>query len=271
VHIETLPVPSDEAGQQTLTPEGWRVLREQATMLVKTHFLPRGVDTPEKAIAIILKGRELGIPPMYALSNIAVINGKPTAGAELMLALVYRDHGDDAVRVTESSPTRCTIAYRRRGWSRHESFSFSIEDAERAGLLGKDNWQHYPAAMLRARCISAVARLAFPDTIGGLYTPEDLGAAVSLRAGDEEVIEAEVAPEPAPARHGAAAGNHTADPAGERQRAAIHKLARLLGEDLDLPDDLDAGQAAGLLARLSRAFNALDPAERARRTRSDRR
>jgi hypothetical protein len=32
--------------------------------------------------------------------------------------------------------------------------------------------------MLRARCISAVARMAFPDSIGGMYTAEELGAEV---------------------------------------------------------------------------------------------
>jgi hypothetical protein len=238
------------------------MLREQATVLVKTHFLPKGVDTPEKAIAIMLKGRELGVPPMYALSNISVINGKPTAGAELMLALIYRDHGDDAVRITESTPSCCTVAYRRKGWPRHETFSFTIDDAERADLLGKDNWRHYPSAMLRARCISAVARLAFPDTIGGLYTPEELGVQVTVNA-DDAVIDAEVAeeaPKPAPRPH------HSGDGATEQQRAAIQKLARLLGQEVDPRPDLTAAQAADLISRLSRAFNALDPAERRARS-----
>jgi hypothetical protein len=272
-----MPVPAEDAEGAALTPEGWRVLREQATVLVKTHFLPKGVDTPEKAIAIMLKGRELGIPPMYALSNIAVINGKPTAGAELMLALIYRDHGDDAVRITESTTSRCTVAYRRRGWPDCETFSFTVEDAQRAGLLGKDNWQHYPAAMLRARCISAVARLAFPDTIGGLYTPEEMGARMMVQSDAEEVIEAEFAPDVPPIRETRAHPRLDesprkvpgSEPAGERQRVAIRKLANLLHEEIDLPGDLDSVQAANLIARLSRAFNALEPAERARRTRGN--
>jgi hypothetical protein len=266
VQRDAVPAPLEEPAPETITPEGWRVLREQATVLVKTHFLPRGVDTPEKAIAIMLKGRELGIPPMYALSNIAVINGKPTAGAELMLALIYRDHGDDAIRITESSPSRCSVAYRRRGWPRHETFSFTVEDAERADLLGKDNWRHYPAAMLRARCISAVARLAFPDTIGGLYTPEELGARVTVRADDEAVIEGEV--EERLAAPASPVRQPDARPAEEQQLATIRKLAGLLGREVPEASDMDAANAAELIAELSRAFNALDPAERARRTRT---
>ena len=73
--------------------EEWTTMLDMASMLVKTGFLPAAIKTPEQATAIILKGIELSVPPMYALSNIVVINGKPTCGAELMLALVHRDHG----------------------------------------------------------------------------------------------------------------------------------------------------------------------------------
>jgi hypothetical protein len=173
----------------------WTMMKEQAGMLVKTGFLPTAIKTPEQAVAIMLKGRELQIPSMYALSNIAVIQGKPVCNAELMLALIYRDHGDEAIRFPQSDHERCTIAYRRRSWSEPQTYSFTFEDAKRAGLAGSQTWQKYPAAMLRARCISAVARLAFPDSIGGMYTPEELGAAVTVN--DEGSIEVlDVTPPP---------------------------------------------------------------------------
>ena len=158
----------------------WSIMREQSSILVKTGFLPTSIKTPEQAVAIMLKGRELGIPTMYALSNIAVIQGKPVAGAELLLALVYRDHGDNAIRFKQTDNKVCTIEYRRRSWQQPERYSYSIEDAKTAGLLGNQTWQKYPQAMLRARCISSVARMAFADTIGGMYTPEELGAAVTV-------------------------------------------------------------------------------------------
>lgn len=162
----------------SITPQEWPVMREQAQMLIKTGFLPSAVNTPEKALAIMMKGREIGIPPMYALSNIAVIQGKPTCGAELMLALIYRDHGDDAIAFEEATDQRCTISYKRRNASERKTYTFSIEQARQARLAG-DNWQKYPAAMLRARCISSVARMAFPDSIGGMYTPDEMGAVVN--------------------------------------------------------------------------------------------
>jgi hypothetical protein len=207
---------------------------------------------------------------MYALSNIAVINGKPTASAELMLALIYRDHGDDAVRVIETTAERCMVAYRRRGWQEPELFSFTIDDAACAGLLGKDNWRHYPAAMLRARCISAVARFAFPDTIAGLYTPEELGARVLVREDGEQYLPPSPDP-PGEPRPACVVGEVTGDAASDEQAsptqcAAIARLSALL----DLPEPSDAltgAEAADLLGRLSRRFNQLDPEERRRRSR----
>lgn len=173
----------------------WATMVEQAKMLVPTGFLPKAIDTPQKAVAIMLKGRELGIPPMYALSNINVIQGKPTASAELILAIIYRDQGDDALIFTETSDKRATAKYKRRTWREYQSFTFSMEDATRANLLdgaGGANWKKYPGAMLRARCISAIARLAFPDSIGGMYTPDEMGATVDYETG--EVMENPIYP-----------------------------------------------------------------------------
>jgi RecT family len=148
--------------------------------LHKSGLLPAHIKTPQAAFAVIQKGLELGIPPMYAMSNIAVIQGKPTANAELMLALIYRDHGDGAILFKETDATKCIIAYKRRAWSEYKLYPFTIQDARTAKLLSNQTWEKYPAAMLRARCISAVARLAFPDSIAGMYTPEELGAAVHV-------------------------------------------------------------------------------------------
>lgn len=180
----------------------WQTMLTMAESLVQSGMLPAHIKTPAAAVAIIQKGRELDIPPMYALSNIVVIQGKPTANAELMLALIYRDHGDAAIGFQESTNDRCTVAYRRRGWAKPQSYAFTIADAEQAGLLNNQKnptWRSYPAAMLRARAISAVARMAFPDTIGGMYTPEELGATVDA---DGDVIDLPPTREPqaAPAR-----------------------------------------------------------------------
>lgn len=204
----------------TITTQEWPMVMEQAKMLCSTGFLPSAINTPEKAIAIMMKGRELGIPPMYALSNIAIIQGKPAASAELMLALIYRDHGDDAIQFVETTATVATISYKRRTWKERREHSFTAADAKAAGLTG-GNWSKYPAAMLRARCISAVARLAFPDTISGMYTPDELGVETNIETGEYRMP---AAPQLVDTRTGEILD--TPEPAGYRDRGANGELVR---------------------------------------------
>lgn len=168
------------------TPDDWKLMVDMASALVPTGFLPESIKNPQQAVAIMLKGRELGVPPMYALSNIVIVKGKPTVSAEMMLALIYRDHGKQAIRVKESTNQLCTVEYRLPGWS-VTSYTFTIEDASNAGLDRNPTWKQYPAAMLRARCISAVARMAFPESIAGMYSPGELGEAVAV-TDDGEVV-----------------------------------------------------------------------------------
>lgn len=171
----------------------WAMTKEQAGMLVRTGFLPQSIKSPEQAIAIMMKGAELGVPPMYALSNIVVVQGKPTCSAELMLALVRRDHGTNAIRVKHSDNQSCTVEWKE--WGEVNAYTFDIDDAKRAGLTNKGGvWTQYPAAMLRARCISAVCRMAFPESIAGMYVPDELGASVTIRDDGEMEVRAQVIP-----------------------------------------------------------------------------
>lgn len=156
----------------------WQLMKQQAGELIKSGFLPAGIKSPEQAVAIILKGRELGVPPMQALSHIHVINGKPTMSAELMLAQVLKLHPKTKISYPERSSDKCAIKVQRDG-SEPSTFSFTIADAQAAGLLNNPTWKKYPRAMLHARCVSEMCRSLFPDAISGVsYCPEELGATV---------------------------------------------------------------------------------------------
>lgn len=174
----------------------WGTIFGMAQQLVPTGFLPKAVDSPQKAAAIMLKGRELGVPPMYALSNITVIQGKPTANAEMMLALVKRAYGRDAVWVEKSTPDVAKIGYLVHGKPRY--YEFTIDMAKKAGLLSNQTWTKYPDAMLRARAISAVCRMEFPEVIGGMYAPGELGEDVRVDESTGEVISVDYAPRQEP-------------------------------------------------------------------------
>lgn len=166
--------------QNPLLPsaEELETIKDLAKIWVGSQLLPKAINTPEKAITIALKARELGIPPMVGFSHIHVIEGKPSMSSELMLSLLYQKLPGVVVNFTETTDKRCAIKAKRPGGEFLE-ISFAIEDAQRAGLLSKQNWRQFPAAMLRSRCIAAMARVVGPDALMGVsYTPEELGAEV---------------------------------------------------------------------------------------------
>lgn len=133
------------------------------------------VKNPEQAFAKILAGQELGIGPMQALATIHIVEGKPTLDATLVRARI-KSSGKYDVKTLVSTDEKCTLQFLEHGRVLG-TCTFTIEDAKRAGLLGKQNWQKYPKAMNLARCTMAGAREFTPDVFGGpIYAAEELEA-----------------------------------------------------------------------------------------------
>jgi hypothetical protein len=213
---------------------------DQSKVLVTTGFLPKGIATAEQATAIMLKGREIGIPPMQSFGQISIIQGKPTVSPELMLALIYKNCPSGEVIFKELSNHICKIEARRQKDHPLQPFSFSMEDAKKAELAGKGNWQKYPRAMLRSRCIAEMARSIFPDAIMGCsYTPEEMGATVNE---DNEIIEVAPTPQPEPKPEEPKPVNQKPEPAPANARLDSFKLrleqvlCKALDEGLDVAE-----------------------------------
>ena len=161
------------------SPGEWQAMKQQAEVIARSGLAPRAVSTPEKILVIAMKARELSLPPMQGLSHIHIVEGRPALSAELMVALVQR--AGHRLRVLETSSKKCVVEGLRADDPRHPSrVEWTMEDAQRAGVVGKGPWKSYPAAMLRARAISALCRFAFADVLmGAAYVPEELGAEVN--------------------------------------------------------------------------------------------
>ena len=173
-------------------PNEWALIKEQAHILVTSGMIPRSIRTAEAAIAIMVKGREIGIQPMHAFSHIHIVEGKPTMSAELMLTMILKNIPDAKVEFLEVSDNACRIRAFRPVMGSFE-FSFTREDATKAGLMNKDNWKKYTRAMLRSRAVSEMARSMFPDALSGIsYTPEELGSTVQVTDSGEIIVAEEV-------------------------------------------------------------------------------
>lgn len=140
-----------------------------------------------QAAVKVMAGEELGLGPVASMTGIHVVNGKVTVGANLMAALV-RNHRDYDYQVTEHTDQVCAIEFTYKDKPAGTS-TFSMEDAQRAGLLKNPTWKAYPKAMLYARAMSQGVRWYCPNVASGspLYTPDELGAEVKYDEGGDIV------------------------------------------------------------------------------------
>ena len=141
----------------------------------------------EAAIVMIsMAAYELGIPYSMALSGgINVIQGKAEVAARTLNGLMLR--AGHKIEVLKHDETGCWLQGTRRDTNSVYPASFTIQEADKAGLLGKDVWKKYLKDMLWARAISRLARIMAPDSIGSCYVEGEIRG--ELKEEPYEVIE----------------------------------------------------------------------------------
>lgn len=158
-----------------IVPQSLSEVSALAVTLSKASLLPAALRGKEADVLMtIMAGMELGLAPMQALRLIHIIEGRPAMAADLIAGLcVSKADVCEYLTCTESTPLKAVYETKRKG-SKPVTLAFSMEQAKAAGLTGKQNWQRYPDAMLRARAVTAVCRAVYPDLVGGLYDPDEL-------------------------------------------------------------------------------------------------
>lgn len=148
-----------------------------AKALAEASLLPASYrKQPANVLLAMEYGDALGLSPIAAIQGVHVIDGKPTASAQLIGALVRKAGHRLRVIVSEDrTAAKATIV--RADDPEFEFVSvWTLDRAQSAGLLGKGTWKAYPENLLKARAITEVARDACPEVLSGVaYTPEELG------------------------------------------------------------------------------------------------
>ena len=152
-------------------------MKDVATIFAQSGYFP-DAKAMAQAFVKIATGRELGFHPMASMTGIAIIQGKPAIGANLMASKI-RMSGYD-YRVKELDNEKCSIEFFSPAKESLGVTSFTMTDARAASLTGKDNWKNYPRNMLFARAVSNGIRFFCPEIMQGttFYTPDELGVAV---------------------------------------------------------------------------------------------
>lgn len=168
---------------------------EQLQFIAGTEFVPPGLRGNLPAIlACVATGRALGIADMTALRSIHIIDGKATFSAELMVMLARQRGHSIQGSVSEGA---AKVVGCRADNGDTMTVEWTLAMAERAGLLGKQNWRKYPEAMLWARAVSQLCRELFADCFAGAtYTPEELEASVGAPTAEPDSVPAAGTSEP---------------------------------------------------------------------------
>jgi hypothetical protein len=151
---------------------------QYAKTLAEASLLPAAYKkNPGNVLLAIELGESLSIATMTAIQNIHVIEGKPSASSALIASLVRR--AGHRLRVTGDAQKLIAVAEIVRKDDPEFTYRvvWDMNRANAAKVTHKDNWKHYPLAMLKARCITEAARDACPEALLGIqYTPDELGA-----------------------------------------------------------------------------------------------
>lgn len=158
-----------------LRPKDMEEAMKIATMVSNSLLAPKDFrGKPEDTLVAMMLGNELGLNPMQAIQNIAVINGRPSIYGDALLALVQNHPTFESINESFDDVTMtATCKVKRRGCEA-AIVTFSQADASTAGLWAKAGpWTNYPKRMLQMRARGFALRDQFSDALSGLITREE--------------------------------------------------------------------------------------------------
>lgn len=141
-----------------------------------------GMKSWQQALALMLVAQAEGQHPATVTQDYDIIQGRAARKTHSVLARFQQMGGKVEWHELSDVVADATFSHPAGGTLR---IKWTFEMAKKAKLTGKDNWQNYPRAMLRARVIAEGVRAIYPAAIGGMLVaeeardmePRDMGAA----------------------------------------------------------------------------------------------
>ena len=222
-----------------------------AATFVKGGMFP-DLKSEEQAATLLIIGRGFNISDYDSVTGLYLRQGKVNMHANVM-ATAIKASGKYDYEVVENSDQQCEIKFLRvDATGRHPLgfHTFSMAQAQRAGLNKNFTWKQYPEAMLFARCISAGYRAHCPDALGAapVYVEQhgemevegkgDTNPPPPQRVVEEKPEESTVVDEPIPVR--VALLEEIMDWTDRTREEAVKDVVNLLST-LELPVDGTCG------------------------------
>lgn len=157
-----------------LSPQTFEQALTFSNYLADSDLVPKDFKgKPANCLIAMQWGAEIGLKPLQALQNLAIINGRPALWGDAVIALVRGSPLCEYVVETDDGHT-ATCKVKRRG-EPEQVRTFSMDDAKRANLTGKQGpWTQYAPRMRQMRARAFALRDVFPDVLRGLPVAEEV-------------------------------------------------------------------------------------------------
>lgn len=172
-----LPAHVIEAKKQAIefmNPERWSIMKTMAETFIQSGALPAAIKNAPQLIMAMQAGYEAGMQPIEAISSFAPINGRMTMYGDALISQVKK--AGHKVQWGECTGEKATVTITRVDTGESMTETYSLDEADIAGLLGKDNWRKYPKRMLKYKAFAEVAHFLVPDALRGIKITEEVEA-----------------------------------------------------------------------------------------------
>lgn len=161
----------------SLEPTSPRQAFEMARVLHESGLFRSTFQSQSAVFAAMCLARAHGVETMKVLmpGMVHSIKGRLSMSAQMIVGLVLRSGKAEFFECVESTAERAVYVTKRKGGKHEQRSEWTTERARAAGYLTKGDslWSRDPGTMLRHRASTELARMAYPDVVGGLYDPSE--------------------------------------------------------------------------------------------------
>lgn len=164
----------------SLEPSRINGARDLACWMQDSRLFPQ-FPNEHAILAVIMRGRDLGMGAIAALQSFHYHDGHLTMHAHLISARAKSHPDCEYFQFVGGDDTFAEYETKHRRDPKPTRLRYTIEQAQRAGLVRKtrsgadSNWIRIPAEMLRKTCAVQLTRIVYPESAMGLYSPEEFG------------------------------------------------------------------------------------------------
>ena len=150
-------------------------LQAFSQLMLDSGFAPGHKDA-RSVMGAIAWGWQAGLSPATSLQYVAMINGRPSIwGKGLRALLLASGKLESCKEYVEGEGDKMTAhcELTRVGMKEPFKATFSMDDARKAGLVGKGTWKSYPKRMLEWRAFGFAVANGFSDVTCGMMLAEE--------------------------------------------------------------------------------------------------